>query len=89
LGNTEEVGVMADHGNKSIGPKEASSKNNGHPLCLFCLMKIDKPRKVAGGGRVSFCSICIERLENKGFLINNEDGTVELVKPLLDVIGEF
>ena len=80
---------MVDHGTKSIGPKEASSKNNGHPLCLFCLMEVDKPRKVVGGGRVSFCNICIEQLESKGLLINNEDGTVELVKPLLDVIGEF
>jgi hypothetical protein len=80
---------MVDHGTKSIGPIEASSKNNGHPLCLFCLVEIDKPRKLVGGGRVSFCSICIEQLGNKGLLINNEDGTVELVKPLLDVIGEF
>jgi len=52
-------------------------------------MEVDKPRKVAGGGRVSFCNICIEQLENKGLLIRNEDGMIELVKPLLDVIGEF
>jgi hypothetical protein len=52
-------------------------------------MEVDKPRKVAGGGRVSFCNICIEQLENKGLLIRNEDGTIELIKPLLDVIGEF
>ena len=80
---------MVDHGTESIGPKEASSKNNGHPLCLFCLVEIDKPRKVTGGGRVSFCNICIEQLEKKGLLVMNEDGTIELTKPLLEVIGEF
>jgi len=52
-------------------------------------MEIDKPKKLTGGGRVSFCNICIEQLEKKGFLIRNEDGTIELIKPLLDVIGEF
>jgi hypothetical protein len=80
---------MADHGTKSTGPKGTNSNNNGHPLCLFCLVKIDKPRKVTGGGRVSFCNVCIEQLEKKGLLIRNEDGTIELIKPLLDVIGEF
>lgn len=53
------------------------------------MVEIDKPRRVMGGGRVSFCNICIEQLENKGLLIRNEDGTIELTKPLLDVIGEF
>jgi hypothetical protein len=89
LGNTEESGVMVGHGTKSTGPKKANSNNDGHPLCLFCLAEIDKPRKVTGGGRVSFCNICIEQLENKGLLKRNEAGTIELIKPLLDVIGEF
>jgi hypothetical protein len=80
---------MADHGTKPTGSKDANFKNNGHPLCLFCLAEIDRPRKVAGGGRVSFCDTCIEQLENKGLLIRNEDGAIELIKPLLDVIGEF
>lgn len=42
-----------------------------------------------GGGRVSFCGVCVEQLERKGLLKRHEDGTVELIKPLLDVIGEF
>ena len=56
--------------------------------CLFC-MEEAKPMKVVGGGRVCFCNFCVERLEEKGLLKKNHDGTVELVKPLLDVIGEF
>ena len=80
---------MVDHGTKSTRPKKADSDDDGHPLCLFCLVEIDKPTKVIGGGRVSFCNTCIEQLESKGLLIRNEDGTIELVKPLLDVIGEF
>jgi hypothetical protein len=80
---------MVDHGAKSSGPKAARSKNDGHPLCLFCLTEIDRPRKIVGGGRVSFCNVCIEQLEDKGLLIRNEDGMIELVKPLLDVIEEF
>jgi hypothetical protein len=80
---------MVDHGTKSIGPKEASFKNKYHPLCLFCLTDIDRPRKVTGGGRVSFCDSCIGQLESRGLLMRNKDGTVELAKPLLDVIGEF
>jgi len=80
---------MADHRTKSTGPKETNSNNNGRPLCLFCMAEIGKPTKVIGGGRVSFCGICVGQLEKKGLLKRHEDGRIELVKPLLDVIGEF
>jgi hypothetical protein len=53
------------------------------------MAEIGKPTKVIGGGRVSFCGICVGQLEKKGLLKRHEDGRIELVKPLLDVIGEF
>lgn len=73
----------------SIGPKEANLGESVQPVCLFCMVEIGKPTKVRGGGRVSFCGVCAEQLERKGLLKRHEDGTVELIKPLLDVIGEF
>jgi hypothetical protein len=80
---------MADHGTKSTGAKKADSNNDGYPLCLFCMTEIGKPTKVVGGGRVSFCGICVGQLERKGLLKRHEDGRIELIKPLLDVIGDF
>jgi hypothetical protein len=53
------------------------------------MVEIPKPRKVKGGGRVSFCDSCAERLEKKGLLNRHKDGSVELMKPLLDLIEEF
>lgn len=57
--------------------------------CLFCESELDKPMRIMRGGRVSFCDSCAEKLEEKGLLRKNHDGTVKLMKPLLDVIGEF
>ena len=80
---------MADHGIPSIGPKEANRGKNAQLVCLFCMVEIAKPMRVRGGGRVSFCGSCAEQLERKGLLKRHQDGTIELMRPLLDVIGEF
>jgi hypothetical protein len=53
------------------------------------MAEIAKPRKVHGGGRVSFCDSCAEKLEKKGLLNRHKDGSVELMKPILDLIEEF
>ena len=80
---------MTDHGIQSIGSRETNLGKNAQVVCLFCMEEIAKPTKVRGGGRVSFCSSCAEQLERKGLLKRHQDGTIELIKPLLDVIGEF
>jgi len=80
---------MADHGTQSTGSKDANLGKNPRLVCLFCMEEIARPTRVRGGGRVSFCGSCAEQLERKGLLKRHGDGTVELTKPLLDVIGEF
>ena len=80
---------MAGHGVSLIRPKEANWGKNAQIMCLFCMGEIAKPVKVRGGGRVSFCDSCTEKLEEKGLLKKHQDGTIELIKPLMDVIGEF
>jgi hypothetical protein len=80
---------MVDHGTQLIEMKEANWDESVQLVCLFCMGKIAKPTKVRGGGRVSFCDSCAEKLEKKGLLRRHGDRTVELIKPLLDVIGEF
>jgi len=79
---------MVDHGTPLIGPKAIKGKNP-QLVCLFCMVEIAKPTRVRGGGRISFCGSCAEQLERKGLMKRHGDGTVELMKPLLDVIGEF
>lgn len=80
---------MTDHGVSLIESKEANCSKNAQPVCLFCMDEIAKPTKVRGGGRASFCDSCAEKLEKKGLLRKHQDGMIELMKPLLDVIGEF
>ncbi|KUO41411.1 MAG: hypothetical protein AVW06_04470 [Hadesarchaea archaeon DG-33-1] len=80
---------MVNQGVSLAGPKEANWSKNAQLVCLFCTGEIAKPTKVMGGGRVSFCDSCTEKLENKGLLKRHQSGTIELIKPLLDVIGEF
>jgi len=80
---------MVDHGTQSTGSKEANLGKNPKLVCLFCMVEIAKPTRVRGGGRVAFCDSCAEQLERKGLLKRHQDGTIELTKPLLDVIGEF
>jgi len=80
---------MVDHGASPIWPKKAIKGKNPKLVCLFCMVEIAKPTRVRGGGRVSFCGSCAEKLERKGLLKRHQDGTTELAKPLLDLIGEF
>jgi hypothetical protein len=78
---------MVDHG--MTEPKEANLGKNVQLVCLFCMVEIPKPTRVRGGGRISFCNSCAEKLERKGLLKRHGDGTIELMKPLLDLIEEF
>jgi hypothetical protein len=54
--------------------------------CIFCKEKVN-PRvpRIYGGGRLSCCRSCLERLERGGMLAV-ENGKVRLKKSLLDVL---
>lgn len=58
--------------------------------CLFCGSAIDPtvPR-IREGGRVSFCSHCLGRLEDGGFLRTYEDNTVTLNRPIFEAIASY
>ncbi|MCS7131286.1 MAG: hypothetical protein NZ934_00935 [Hadesarchaea archaeon] len=57
--------------------------------CLFCGRRINKQMKLREGGRASFCYSCLRRLERKRMLRRLADGTVELKKPLMEVIANY
>ncbi|MCS7131303.1 MAG: hypothetical protein NZ934_01020, partial [Hadesarchaea archaeon] len=72
------------------GGCEASSGGSNLPAkCLFCGKPMDNPARLREGGRASFCDSCLRKLERKGLLRRLADGTVELKKPLMEVIANY
>ncbi len=72
------------------GGCEGSSGGPNLPTrCLFCGKPMDNPAKLREGGRASFCDSCLRKLERKGLLRKLADGTVELRKPLMEVIANY
>lgn len=59
------------------------------PTCVFCDSTIDKPQRIHGGGRASFCKHCLTKLEENGALAKVGDGTIELREALFDIIADY
>ncbi len=57
--------------------------------CLFCGGRVNKRARLREGGRASFCDSCLRKLGRKGLLKRLSDGTVELIKPLMEVIANY
>ena len=67
-----------------------SSESASMPTrCLFCGKPMDNPAKLREGGRASFCDSCLRKLERKGLVRKLADGTVELRRPLMEVIANY
>jgi transcription elongation factor Elf1 len=81
---------MKDRGGTSLRKYLNNKGQDGTEFkCLFCGAELVGPTKLRGGGRVSFCGFCAEKLEKKGALRRHKGDTIELMKPLVDVIAEF
>jgi DNA-directed RNA polymerase subunit RPC12/RpoP len=57
--------------------------------CLFCERRVDRRMRLLEGGRASFCDSCLRKLERKGLLRRLPDDTVELKRPLMEVIANY
>lgn len=57
--------------------------------CDLCGRKVDRPWKIQGGGRVTFCRECMRKLEKAGHLECKKNRIVELKDNLLETLTDY
>lgn len=57
--------------------------------CDLCGRRVERPWKIQGGGRVTFCRKCMKKLEKAEHLERKKNRTVELKDNLLETLTDY